>query len=163
MKDEELLYGIELIKQTFLHYVCILLISSFMGGIKGIVTMILFTILFTILREQTGGFHADSKWKCLIISLLITIIVLFFMKIKINTPLLLTWICSVFVYRQSPEENLNNPLLYEKEVYQKRVLLILIVYNFAGLIIKCMDVQWITSVISLSILTDYVLLNIKIQ
>lgn len=163
MKDEELLFGIELIKMMLMHYACIFLVSYFIDGVKGIVTMCLFTILFTTLREQTGGFHASGKLKCLIISLLITIIVLCVMNMNKDIPLVLSWICSVLIYKQSPKENSNNPLLYSKEVYKRRVLLILIVYNLAGWIFKSMNFNWITSIISLSIIIDFVLLNIKFK
>lgn len=60
-------YGIELFISSFLEICSILLISIILGNFAG--TVLLF-VFFIPLRIYAGGYHADTKLKCYLISLM---------------------------------------------------------------------------------------------
>ena len=59
-------YGIDLFISSFLEIISILAIAAFLGNF--IETVLLF-VFFVPLRIYAGGYHADTKLKCFIISL----------------------------------------------------------------------------------------------
>lgn len=59
-------YGIDLFISSFLEIISILAIAAFLGNF--IETVLLF-VFFIPLRIYAGGYHADTKLKCFIISL----------------------------------------------------------------------------------------------
>ncbi len=65
---EHVRYGLELIISDFLKFILLIILSMFLGSV---LDMILIILVFVVFRTTFGGYHADSHWRCFIITILI--------------------------------------------------------------------------------------------
>ncbi len=99
-----------------------------LGDVSDSVVMI---IPFVFLRKFSGGYHANKLWKCLISSIVIIFIPLYFMRwivqgIAINILLLIS---TIMLLVMSPVEHKNREILYEEaKIYKKIVLVLLLIF-----------------------------------
>ncbi len=113
-------YGFELLIASLIGY-ALVLITSFLLGMfwQGV----LFLAEFVVIRNYTGGYHADSHLKC---NALLIATVLFVLTIsKIPIPYLylilmyLSYLVTVVIY--APLENKNKPLNLTKSKKYKKI------------------------------------------
>lgn len=136
------IYGLELFLIKISHYCGIFILAYLIAEIKGLLIMTIFITPYLYLRSKTGGYHSKTRVGCFIISILITLFMLYFNAFYDKTMMILFGIiASIYIYLQSPIENENVPLTRDeclglrKKI--KRFLIImyivnyyLIVYNF---------------------------------
>ncbi len=105
-------YGFEILIDTVLQTILMLIIGILLG--KPMETLV-FLIIFTSIRRYSGGYHADSKLKCTLVST-------FVMLISIEFPIFFTnrvsyiigailSIITIWVF--APVEHVNRPLTDE--------------------------------------------------
>jgi accessory gene regulator B len=112
-EDKEIyLFGIETALLKIIHYSTMLIIGIFFGMIPQTIT---FIIAYTVLRQYAGGYHANTRMRCYIISWFMMISSLLFIKLcPIQAMLwisLLSIISScILIFLMVPVENKNKPL-----------------------------------------------------
>lgn len=94
------------------------------------VSLLLWLFLFP-LRKNAGGFHAETRKRCYLISsmaLIMTFILFNTMKWNNNILCFIIIISYVVICYMAPVESLNKPLeISEEKIYKKRTRIILIV------------------------------------
>lgn len=127
-EDEEMIkYGLESLFSNLLGISITLIIGAIFGYLaEGFILW----FLFFPLRKNAGGYHADTRGKCLIISVLMLMIAFFVDSLikRITFIYIIAEICfSVFIFAVAPVENHNKLLdLCEKREYRKRTRIILL-------------------------------------
>lgn len=95
---------------------------------KLFVALLLFLLLFP-LRKNAGGFHAETRQRCFIISSLIVVLAFFLfdiMKWSRNNLCFIIILSYIVIYYMAPVACLNKPLdISEEKVYRKRTRIIL--------------------------------------
>lgn len=76
--DEEVVkYGLEIISTKVLFAIIIVSIGILT---KCFLESIIYTITFSLLRQYGGGYHAETKQKCFVLSVLMLICAIFIIK-----------------------------------------------------------------------------------
>lgn len=140
-------YGFETILSTVLIFVITLLAGIVFGMIHLSVT---YYIIFVSLRKLTGGYHADSYFKCNTVFTVITLFVLGMTKIicvsqmyTISFHFLLLLIAIICIWRFSPVENVNKPLtIGQKERNHKTSLVILLALCILSTVLYVLKIEF---------------------
>lgn len=115
IQDEELFdYGCSLLLNYTITILFILIISL---CLKITLDIFVFCLIFLVLRSSAGGYHAESKYSCFMLSITITILVPLLLNMSI-VPLSLLMILNIImfciIWMYIPIEN-KNKLLSENE------------------------------------------------
>lgn len=91
--DEELIrFGLEVMIEK-LFFICIVAILGLL--MNCFFESILFTLSFSIMREYGGGYHAETRKKCIVLSILTLVVSLSIIKLAENFQVLTFPICAV--------------------------------------------------------------------
>ena len=139
MNDEEreiVIYGLRQLPMYIVTYISILFIMLLMHMVwQGI----LYSIVYFSIRRYSGGFHAATRIKCYIVSIMLVILAMFCVK-YINLSCLLSKLaCIIFcigVFLISPVDGVNKILdNIEKKVYKKRACIIAMFWTSFAIIV----------------------------
>ena len=157
-------YGLELFLLKIVHFGGIFLLAFLMKGLYGVGTMIIFSIPFLSLRSNSGGYHAKTRLRCFIISLLITVLVLFITPLLESVSLkVLVLICSLFIYNNSPLIHKNNPLYPEESmILHERVKVILLAIFISAGILEFLKFESVLNIIYIAIILVSLFMVIEI-
>lgn len=146
-KDNEIYeYGAEVFISLIINLAVLFLAAILINKIVELVT---FLIFFCVLRHVSGGYHAKTHLRCLVISLLSYIVIVFINNFlssyKLETIIICTLFSIIMIFKYAPVENVNKPLSNnEIKKYKKRSRIIIILQ-------------------SIVILTCYFVINTKTQ
>lgn len=118
-------YGLELFLVTILKTMGFLVIAIILGLVK---ETIIFTIFFSSLRIQAGGYHAETPLKCFIGTLVLMfpgILLVKMIPIEMQSHyILISIVISIsIIYLYAPVESENKPLTKDEEsIYRARSL-----------------------------------------
>lgn len=128
-------YGIEITVSSLLNIILILSIGALAHSIF---ESIIFLVCFILIRQFTGGFHADTYFKCNLIFCIsfIAVLVLYYttaVYLSTYISILITFVCvSVFLVK-CPIEHINKPISNNRKVFHKIVAALLgAVYGAIG-------------------------------
>lgn len=115
-------YGLELLLATVIKVVGIMTIAYFTGLVMEV---IIFTLFFSSLRVQAGGYHAKTIIGCFVCMVIFTFTSIVLVRIiplgNLQQFMLLSLICvNVLVFKYSPMESKNKPLTDEEEIIYRR-------------------------------------------
>ena len=139
IEDEEvIIYGLESIYILVTKLIIIFLIAYILGIFK---EMIIFLIIFNIIRSVAFGLHASKSWICLIVSSLSFLVLPYLLKIiilPIYIKLLLGIPLIILIYRYSPADTHKRPIISKKRrIFFKRIsTLISIIYVILSLLLN---------------------------
>lgn len=112
-------YGFESILSTILGFIITLLIGVIL---KMVIMSVIYYGIFVVVRQMTGGYHADSYLKCNIAFSLVTFFVLGMTKLicvsqtySLPIHLLIFIISAICIWRFAPVENSNKPLTVKQK------------------------------------------------
>lgn len=134
--DEDMLviykYGIDIIISKLIHIFFVCLIGYLYNVLF---ETVLFLIFYSTLREYSGGFHANTKLRCFICTLIVifAMIVLnkIFAEFSNQVKLFLLLIYGIIIIIFSPQDTTNKPLSNkEKAVYKRKVKKYLLIQVF---------------------------------
>lgn len=137
-KLEKIEYSLTGIYLTFSKMFIIFLISIILGIFKEV---LIFMILFNILRTTAFGIHASKSWICLLSSL-ICFIVLPIIAININLniylKILCCLICIILLYIYAPADTKKRPLINRKRRFKLKIatVAISIIFSILSIIIN---------------------------
>lgn len=127
--DEERLpvcaYGFEIIVSTIIGFLLVIISGIILGKF---IEAVLFYCLFVGVRLFTGGYHADTHFKCKMTLLLCCSFVLIASKylkssIVLQCLMLLLYLITVFLF--SPIEHINAPLTTDEKVRNRKISIIM--------------------------------------
>lgn len=113
-KLEEIRYGLASIYLTFSKLIIISLIAILLNIFK---EMLIFMIIYNILRSVSFGLHATKSWICLLFSTLIFIGgTMLCMNIEINKYIIsiISIITIIQIYKHSPADTKKRPIVNPK-------------------------------------------------
>lgn len=149
-------YGMEIMFSTFLQIISIIVLSVFVGNF---VETIFFFLAFIPLRIYAGGYHADSKLKCYIISILVYVffsITLFALTQRFTLSIILIgeFLTAIVVFTISPVVHKNKRIsTTEFEKYRKVCRIIFILEMFFLTIIFFLNLKYLGIAFSLGSIT----------
>ncbi len=134
----EIEYGLVGIYLTFSKMIVILLIACIL---KIIPEVIIFMIVFNIIRTCSFGLHATKSWICLISSILIFILIPIVCQYAIlssNLKLLIGIVTIFFIYKNSPADTYKRPIVDPKrrKIYKLLSTIITIIFTILALCIN---------------------------
>ena len=113
-KIEEIEYGLVGLYLTIYKTIVIFIVAAFLGILK---ELIIFILIYNIIRMPSFGMHASSSTKCLVAS---TIMFLGFtylcsvINIPINIKLIVGIIGIVLIFKNSPADTVKRPIINPK-------------------------------------------------
>lgn len=114
-------YGIEITVSSLLNVILIIFIGILF---QSVIESIIFLIFFMLIRQFTGGFHADTYFKCnfsFCISFISVLIMYHFSEGKITVwfSILISILCVAIILLKCPIENINKPIPEHKRKFHK--------------------------------------------
>ncbi len=137
-KIKEIEYGLLSIYLTISKLIIISIIALVLGIFK---EMIIFTLLFNIIRMPAFGLHATKSWICLLTSTILFIgIPILCITLNINI-IIKAVICStgiLFMYKNAPADTYKRPIINKKrrEIYKFLSTIIAIIFSFISIFIN---------------------------
>ena len=158
IKLAEIKYGLETLYLTFSKLIIISLIAIILGIFKN---LIIFILIYNIIRMPSFGLHATKSWICLLSSTITFIgIPLIINKIQIDNiyKLIIGIIATIGIYTFSPADTKKRPIVNKKRrrIYKILSTIFSIIYVILSIIIK-------DNYISNSLLFSILLQNILIS
>ena len=138
VRIKEIRYGLEAIYLSITKLIVISIISLFLGIFR---EMIIFLLVYNILRSQSFGLHATKSWICLTSSIIIFIGIPYlslFLNIPINIKVAICIVGIVFMLKNSPADTHKKPIVSKKrrERYKFISVALTVIYSFITLLIK---------------------------
>jgi len=119
-------YGLNQLAFLALHLLTYGLLAYFFGEMK---QLLVFLVLFIPLRIFAGGYHAETRTACYVISVMIVFAALSVLRhATSNLPIWMILILSSYsvIFFLSPRESINKPLCeIEKKTYRRSSLILL--------------------------------------
>lgn len=155
---EKLKYGLEGIYLTLYKLIIIILLSLILGIFKEI---ILFLILFNIIRYPAFGFHANTSTQCLILSLLLILglpFLLLKLDINIYIKLGISFICLIDFVLYAPADTVKRPLPNVKKRKIRKICSVLCCLLYIALCFLFKN-HYISDLLLAAIITESILIN----
>jgi len=155
---KEIEYGLTSIYLTVSKFIVISIIAIILGIFK---EMLIFTLIFNVLRMPAFGLHATKSWICLISSSII-FIGLPYLCINLDIDMYLkSIICAVgiiLMYKNAPADTYKRPIVNKKRrlVYKTISTVFAIVYAFIAILI---NEQFISNCLVFSIILENCLIS----
>lgn len=141
--DEEKLaiikYGLEGLYMQISKIVVIMIISAILGIFK---EMVIFLLIYNVIRTTSFGLHATKSWICLLSSTLIFIgfpIICKYLVISKYIKLVINIIVIGFIFKNSPADTYKRPIINPKRRLFYKYISTFIVIIFAYLSILISD------------------------
>ena len=137
-EEEIIQYGLESIYILVTKMIIIFTIAIILGIFK---EMIIFLIIFNVIRTFAFGLHASKSWICLLISSVSFLGLPFLLKV-ISIPLFLKLILGIsliiIIYKYSPADTVKRPIINKKRrlFFKYTSTSIAILYIILSLIIR---------------------------
>lgn len=138
VKLKEIKYGLETIYLTLSKFIIIFLIALVLNIEK---EMIIYTLIYNIIRMPSFGLHATKSWICLISSTLLFIGIPFLaanIKIDMIYKIIICSLGIIFMLKNSPADTYKRPIVNKKrrKVYKILSTLVAIIYTTVCITIK---------------------------
>ena len=137
VKLAELKYGLLGLYLMISKSIIIFSIAIFLGIFK---ELLIFTVIYNIIRALSFGMHASKSWICLVASTSIFILLTYLslnVTIPINIKLIIGIIGIIFMYKNSPADTAKKPIvsLKRRKIYKTISTLLAIIFVICSLII----------------------------
>ena len=130
-------YGLEGIYLTITKVLIIIILSIILGIFKEV---IIFLLLFNIIRSTAFGLHATKSYICLLSSTLVFILIPYlslYININMFIKSLISILCILYIYKYAPSDTYKKPIVNRKRrlIYKTIATLICICYSFVLLFV----------------------------
>ena len=138
IKLKEIEYGLVSIYLTFSKLIVVSIIAIILGIFK---EMVIYVLIYNILRLPSFGLHATKSWICLI-STSILFIGLPYLCIYLNIPFIIKiFICilgTIFMLKNAPADTKKRPIVNKKRrlIYKIISTILTIIFGITSIIIK---------------------------
>lgn len=138
-------YGIEITISSLLNIILIIVIGIIF---RNVFESIIFLSFFMLIRQFTGGYHADTYFKCNLSFCIsfISVLIMYhstYEKITISLSGYISILCVAIILFLCPIENVNKPIPKYKRNFFKYVSAILgIVYGIIGTVLISLSIKY---------------------
>lgn len=137
-KLKEIEYGLVGIYLTISKAIIIFTLAAILGIFK---EMIIFSILFNIIRMPAFGLHATKSWICLVSSLFIFIVIPVICSYIYMNILIKAFICSfniLLIFKNAPADTKKRPIVNKKrrQTYKTISTIIAICFSYIAVLIN---------------------------
>ena len=132
-------YGLTGLYLTISKTIVIFAIALVLGILKEV---IIFTIIYNIIRATSFGLHATKSWICLVSSSIIFLTVPFIatnIVLPVWSRILIGLICALFIFKNSPADTEKRPIVNPKRRRIYKLLSTFIAVTFVILSIIWFD------------------------
>lgn len=167
-KIEIIRYGLEIVITKLFFIVIILIIGLIMNCI---IESVAFAVSLSLLRQYGGGYHADTRKKCLVLSLITLIISLSVIKLAENYQVMILPMCCaafisfIYILAAAPIDTSNKR--FDKDeirIYGRKSRVLTITFAILSVIFGLLKLYSITFVILTAIITEaYLMLKGQIS
>ena len=136
---EEIKYGLVSIYLLISKLVIIIAIAWFLGIVK---ELLIFTILYNLIRMPSFGLHASKSWVCLVVSIIMFLgvpIICLNIVIPGSVKLITGIILTVFIFKNSPADTHKRPIVNPNRRKFFKIVSTLISIIFVGLSLSIKD------------------------
>ena len=130
---EVIQYGLEGIYILITKSIVIFTVAYLLGMIKEV---LIFTLLYNIIRMPSFGLHATKSWMCYLSSLIIFLILPYVCKTITFDPLwkgILGAISIILIYKNAPADTVKRPIIDQKRRRNYKIISTIIAITFAFL------------------------------
>lgn len=166
-KAEIIRYGLEILFIKITFFSAALVISLLMHSFWECLT---FTALFSAIRSYAGGYHADTRVKCFVLSMLTFCSVFIILKLIKTFPVILMIIAvfaaisSVIIFRSAPVDTENKRLDDEEiQTFRKKARAAVIVELIMAAAAYFLNFKGIMCSVMLSLILAAMLMCIEIK
>lgn len=157
-KLKEIEYGLTGVYLTISKLIIISVISIILGIFK---EMIIFTLLFNILRITAFGLHATKSYICLFSSTIMFIIIPIlcnYININVYLKCIICCLCIILMFKNAPADTYKRPIVNKKRrlIYKTISTLLAITFSFVAIII---DNQFISNCLLFSLILENLLIS----
>lgn len=142
------LYGLECKYLKILHYASYILIALFLNSI---VELLIFWMVFGVLRRNAGGYHANTRTGCYVFSCIavLTFLVCSHINITYMITLMMMFFSDLFIWKFAPVNSGNMDLSNAELIhFQKKSRRILFLINFGYLICTIFKLKHIMNIVA---------------
>lgn len=137
-KLSEIKYGLEAIYLTLSKLIVIFILSLILGIFK---EMLIYMIIYNILRMPSFGLHATKSWICLLSSTILFIGITYlciYLSIPIYIKIIIGILGMCFMFKNAPADTKKRPIVNKRrrKVYKIISTLLAIIFSCLSIIIK---------------------------
>lgn len=137
VKLKEIEYGLVSIYLTFSKLIVIFILAILLGIFKEV---LIFLLLFNIIRTTAFGLHATKSWICLISSTIMFIgipILCKYLNINIYLKVIICVLNIILIYKNSPADTYKRPIVSKtrRNIYKTLSTLSTIIFSFVAILI----------------------------
>lgn len=140
-------FGVDQMLNAGLNLISLILLGIIMNSWK---ESVIFLLLFIPLRKYAGGYHADTKIRCYMLTNLMFVLSIQFYKLFSGSEteiLFFSIVLSVLVGMLSPVDNLNNLLsAKQKRLYQAKMLKRVKIEIFICIFLQIIGIQFVLQI-----------------
>lgn len=136
--EEIIIYGAINLIQTISAFLCVIIAGSIFGVLY---EALIFTISVAILRKYSGGAHASSPIRCIIIGMFLAVAVGFSVdkilyKFNIIAVILISIVCVTFtllvILRNAPVDSIQKPItdIQMREEFRRKSIIVIFICSF---------------------------------
>ena len=138
IKLKEIEYGLTSIYLTLSKLIVIFSIAIALSIIK---ELVIFLLIYNVLRMPSFGLHATKSWICLLSSTILFIGIPYlciFLSIPINLKIIIGILGICFMFKNSPADSKKRPIVNKKrrKVYKVVSTILTIIFSVLSLVIK---------------------------
>lgn len=138
VKLAEIKYGLEAIYLTFSKLIIIFTLSIILGIIKEV---IIYMLIYNILRTPSFGLHATKSWICLLSSTILFIGIPYlciFLSIPISLKVIIGILGICFMFKNAPADTKKKPIVNKKrrQIYKFISTALTILFSFLAILIN---------------------------
>jgi accessory gene regulator B len=159
-------YGLELFFLKVFFFAATIIIGILMGSF---LESIIFTALLSGIRTMAGGFHANTRTQCFIMSMLTFACVLMILKLVavyniILIPLtVLAVISSIVIWKFAPIDTENKPLEDDEiAVFRKKARVMLVIEIFISVVAYCIGFVTVACSALLALIVTGILMSAEL-
>ncbi len=159
-------YGIEITISSILNIVLIMAIGTVFHSV---IESIIFLMLFIPIRQYTGGFHANSYFKCNLffsISYMTVLMVYYatFSFLSINIITLISFLCVLIILIICPVEHVNKPIPKDRRKSHKIIAAMLsLIYGVSAVLLTAISNKYGVLILYTLLLVTVLIVAAKIN
>lgn len=137
-KIKEIKYGLESIYLSISKIIVVFILAYLLGMFKEV---LIYLIIYNIIRTPSFGLHATKSWICLLSSSLLFIgipYICLYINISIIVKIIVSIIGIILMFKNSPADTYKRPIVNKKrrERYKFISVILTIIYAFICVLIK---------------------------
>ncbi len=158
VKLDEVEYGLISIYILITKLIVIFILASVIGIFKEV---LIFSVIYSIIRTPSFGIHASKSWICLIVSSILFLGIPYIClttNMSLELKFLLGSIGTIFIFKNSPADTHKRPIVNptRRKVYKGISTLIAISFT---LIAICINNEFVSNCLILALITQCIVIS----